>query len=306
MELRKVNQVGKDTLTVSLPKPWVKRNEIKKGDQLKLETHNNKLVIKTAESRQEIEAIDTENLNTFLLNKLILNAYMKNVSKIMININADKIYNSELETEVSLANYVSSIISTYMGMEIISHNNKTIIIQNLFEGGEVSNLSLIQKRTISLFTEFLERVINSLDSPGDLHNFQIEKEALNIRKFIYHNMRLIVDSEESTFSKIKFYALYDHLDNSLHSTEKLITLLIQKKPSQKVVALIGEIFVLFIKFLHIKKNIETPSLNRLIAERHNLLKKISDSNLNVGESKIIREIRIFLNLHHDFILANLR
>ena len=193
-----------------------------------------------------------------------------------------------------------------MSLEIISYNSEKIIIQNLFEGGEISNIEIIQKRTISLFSEFIEKIINSLNSSKELSRFKPEKEILNIRKFIYHSMRLIVDSEESTFSKIKFYSLYDHLDNSLYSIEKLVKILGQKKYDPKTINLIEEILMLFIKFLHLKKNLEIDSLNQLIIERHKLIKKISASKLKIEDSKLIREIKIFLNLHNDFILANLK
>ncbi len=307
MELRKINLVGKDTLTISLPKPWVKLNDIHKGDQLKIEANNQKLIIKPLEFKQTTKKINANNLNTFLLNKLILNAYMKNISKIIINIEEDKIYNNDIEKSVQISDYIISIISTYMGMEIVSHNNKEIIIQNLFEGDEISNLSVIQKRTISLFSEFLERIISALDSPIELAHLKIDKDIINIRKFIYHNMRLIVESEESTFSKIKSYVLYDHIDNSLYSTEKLIQLLKQTKTlSKKSKNLIKEIFVLFIKLLNMNSDIKIADSNQLIFERQNLLKKIAKIKLNLEETQILRELRIFLNLHHDFFLANLK
>lgn len=307
MELRKVNQVGRDTLTVSLPKLWVNENNINKGDQLKIDKHNGKLIIKTSNFKQKVENIDTENVNVFLLNKLILNAYMKNVDKIIIISKTDRIYNNQSSTEVSIFDCITNIISAYIGMEIVSHSKEKIIIQNLFEEGEISSLSIVQDRTTSLYSDFLERIIDTLESSKNFNNFQTEREILNIRKFIYHNMRLIVDSEKSTFSKIKLYVLYDHLDNSLYSIEKLIKLFAQtKRITNKVIELIKEIFLIFIKFLHMKKGIELASFNKIIIDRENLYKKISESKLNLEESKITREIEIFLNLHNDFVLMGLK
>lgn len=232
---------------------------------------------------------------------------MKNISKIIINIENEKIHDNDLEKTISVSDYVISIISTYMGMEIVSHNNKEIVIQNLFEGDEVSNLSMIKKRTASLFTEFLERIISALDSPEGFSNLKIENDVINVRKFIYHNMRLIVESENSTFSKIKFYVLYDHIDNSLYSSEKLIQLLKKSKTiSNKCSNLIKEIFVLFIKFLNMDKEFDADYSNKFILERQKLLKNVTNAKLNSNETKILRELRIFLNLHNDFVLANLR
>lgn len=307
MELRKVNNVGRDTLTVSIPKSWTIKNNINKGDQLNMEKHADRLIIKTINFKQKEGIIDTRNTNTFLLNKLILNAYMKNFNKIIINIEKEKIYNNETDTDVSIFNYLASITSAYIGMEIISHRKDKIIIQNLFEEGEVSNLPIIQKRVVSLYSELIEKTIEKMDSSKNFQNPQISRETINIRKFIYYNMRLVVNSEKSIFSKIKLYVLYDHLDNSLYNIEKLIKFLGKKKKiNKKITGLIKEIFSIFISFLHMDENLDTFSINNLITNRENLLKSISKEKLNIEENKIIREIEIFLNLHHDFILANLK
>ncbi len=307
MELRKVNNVGRDTLTVSLPISWAKKNNINKGDQLNLEGYEDRLIIRTTNPGKKEGAIEIKDINTFLLNKLILNAYMKNFNKIILNVEDEKIYNNETGTMVSTFSYIANITPTYMGMEIISHGKDKIILQNLFEEGEESNLPMIQKRVISLYSELLERIMDKIDSSNNFQNFKIDKEVINIRKFIYYNMRLIISSEKPIFSKIKLYVLHDHLDNSLYSAEKLTKLLVKKgKVNSKTTKLIKEIFNIFISFLNMRENLDTASLNQFIVNREDFLKVLSKEKLSLEENKIIREIEIFLNLHHDFILASLK
>ncbi|MCW8966495.1 MAG: AbrB/MazE/SpoVT family DNA-binding domain-containing protein [Candidatus Pacearchaeota archaeon] len=307
MELRKLNHVGKNTLTISLPKSWTIKNNLDKGDQLDIEEQENRLIIKTINHEKKEGVIESKNINTFLLNKLILNAYMKNYNKIIINIENEKIYNNYTNAEVSIFNYISNIITSYLGMEIISHGDDKIILQNLFEEGGISNMPIIQKRVVSLYSEFLERLCGRLSSSKNFSNYNINKDVSNIRKFIYYNMRLIVNSEKSRFSKIKLYVLYDHLDNSLYGVEKLIKLLARKQRiNKKISKLIKEIFNIFISFLNMEEDMEIFVLNKFIKNREDLLKRIFKEKLSLEENKIIREIEIFLNLHHDFILARLQ
>lgn len=55
-----------------------------------------------------------------------------------------------------------------------------------------------------------------------------------------------------------------------------------------------------------RENLDTASLNQFIVDREDFLKVLSKEKLSIEENKIIREIEIFLNLHHDFILASLK
>ena len=42
---RKVNRVGQNTLTVSLPSKWVKENDVKQGDELEIIEEHNKILL---------------------------------------------------------------------------------------------------------------------------------------------------------------------------------------------------------------------------------------------------------------------
>src|SRR3989338_11215308 len=42
---RKINKVGQDTLTVSLPKDWAERNHLKKGDEVEVNARDDILTI---------------------------------------------------------------------------------------------------------------------------------------------------------------------------------------------------------------------------------------------------------------------
>ena len=52
--------------------------------------------------------------------------------------------------------------------------------------------------------------------------------------------------------------------------------------------------------------IENPALltiDHLVSERYVLLKKLSEFKLSTTEEKLLREVRIFLNIHNDFVTA---
>jgi phosphate uptake regulator len=63
---RKVNLVGQNTLTISLPSKWVDKNHINKGDELEIEEEGNNLIVgssrKAIPKKIDVNLTDTNNM----------------------------------------------------------------------------------------------------------------------------------------------------------------------------------------------------------------------------------------------------
>ena len=73
---RKVNRVGQNTLTVSLPVKWVKDNNIKQGEEIELIEEGKKLII-GGEYKPKSEVIEIDVTNQGIMNHRILAAIYK-------------------------------------------------------------------------------------------------------------------------------------------------------------------------------------------------------------------------------------
>ncbi len=305
MKARKVNKVGRDTLTISLPREWVGQNHIQKGMELAIEEINDKLVINSGNISKKEITIEVNNISTFLLSKWINDAYIQNIDKLTINLTKQKIFNHEINKEVSVADYVTSLISTYIGLEIVSQNEKKILIQNLIKESDTKNFTVIQKRTHSLFIELVNQICEDINKHPVKFDLSIKNQVLNVRKFIYYSTRLIVSSDIDAVSKIKWYVLYDHLDNSLYNIERLVGYVKEMNAlSSAAKSAINEIFTIFIDYLKVE-DINNETMNKLVLERYKLLNKLSNLKTSPADEIILRELRIFTNIHHDFILAHI-
>lgn len=303
MKTRKVNKVGRDTLTLSLPREWVFQNNIQKGMELEVEEVNDKLVINSGNIRKKEITIEVNNISTFLLGKWINDSYIQNVDKLTINLSKKYIFNHEINKEVPVADYVTNLIRAYIGFEIISQNEKKILIQNLIKENDTKNFTIIQKRTHLLFVELVNQICENINKKPVKFESGIKTQILNVRKFIYYCTRLIINSNIDVVSKIKWYVLYDHLDNSLYNIEKIINYSKEiSEISRSVKSAINDIFFLFAGYLKLE-DVDNESINKLVMERYKLLSKISHIKTNSSEEIILRELRIFTNIHHDFILA---
>ena len=156
---RRVVLHGPSTLTISLPSKWIKRFNIKKGDELEIKEYGDMLRINTekgpAEKKISLDMTDLDELTLwFILPVLHKSGY----DEVEVCFNNPKI--------VKLAQ--DRINSMLLGYEIIEQTNKKCIIRNISThlGSEFDNIL----RRIFLVTLSLAK--NSLEAikSGDLNN----------------------------------------------------------------------------------------------------------------------------------------
>lgn len=86
---RKINLVGKGTLTVSLPSSWVKINNLKKGDDIEITENYNDLIISNKKKGEKKEiVVDARNIKEeYFSRRLFLIPYIRGYHKIKILFN---------------------------------------------------------------------------------------------------------------------------------------------------------------------------------------------------------------------------
>lgn len=305
MKGRKINKVGRDTLTISLPKSWAEKNKIQRGMELGVQEIDDRLIIFSEYKKPREILINVGDYNTFLFSKLLNDIYMQDVDKITIRLDKLIIFDQEQNKSINFVDFISNLLSCYIGFEIVSQTEKAIVLQNLIKENEIKNISQIQVRTHSLYIDLVKQICDDLNKTSSNYDFSIKSYAQNIRKFIYYCLRIILCSNLETIIKIKWYGLYDSLDNTLYNIERITEMLRQLKNLRKEFKMVYiKIFELFIKYLEIKEEINLSIIDNLILERFSLLKKISKINLSPNEEKLLREARVFLNIHNDFITAH--
>ncbi len=117
---RKVVQHGRNTLTISLPTDWVKKNKIKIGDELEVTDKVTKLeVAKEKEEEKREIVVDIKEINPHIFKRILGNLYRKGYDSITLRFPDDNIKKKALD-------HVSSFLEMCIGMEIVSHEGKNI------------------------------------------------------------------------------------------------------------------------------------------------------------------------------------
>ena len=285
---RKVVLHGPSTLTISLPASWVRKFDIKKGDELNLEEFGNELRINSEKEfdleKKQIHVGDLKRLGR----NYITSSYIQGYDEISLSYNN----NEYIKTIRDL------ISKELIGFEIIKQGHNDCLIKNLADQkkDEFDNaLRRILLLLLDLSNESLEAIQKN---DGDrLKNVGLMDH--NINKFSNYCLRLLIKKGHANFRKT---AIYYHLIKSLEETadrykdlcnfylnkpEKIDTIFITI--FRNINDLLNEFYELFYKYDEEK----IENLFMKVKSAHN---KISNSGgrIDVYLSSICKDIRDLL------------
>ena len=136
MEYRKLMAFGKSSYIVSVPKTWVKKSSLKKGDVLAVEQKPNELVFtvhKDSETKPE--------------KPVLIDAKGKTVEELKCAITSSYIVNYSLFKIVNVKDIeaVKDIFRSLSGIEIIEERSQQIVAKDLLDTAELSLEKIIRR-----------------------------------------------------------------------------------------------------------------------------------------------------------------
>ncbi|MBT6774192.1 phosphate uptake regulator PhoU [Candidatus Woesearchaeota archaeon] len=142
MEYRKLISFGKSSYVVSIPKPWVIQNKLKKGDHIYIEESGSNLILSKKESSEKKEnkrkIIDIDKKSPHWIWREVCSGYILNNHEIVLQ-------GSEIKNKVKeLQNVVQNLIA----LEIMEQTSDTIVAKDFLDMDNVSLLELIQKMDV--------------------------------------------------------------------------------------------------------------------------------------------------------------
>ncbi len=234
---RKVIQQNKTTLVVSLPKKWVEKYKIKKGDRLEVKNEGKSIIFLLKKDGPEKIVIDLGDLkeNRKRTIKIVINElYRKGFEEILVK-------GSE-ETILELVEFLYE--KPYLGLEVFSESETQVLLINLVSEMEVFNFdSLLSKITIMVYQSLgqlseknhkLEKQLDQIEKYCNLARKNRYLEGLSVRhdniirslSFIVHAMMKInkydfYPKEEEMLQIQEFFLLCEKLYYKKTSFEKV-------------------------------------------------------------------------------------
>lgn len=297
-ENRKVNLVGQNTLTISLPSKFVKENKIEKGCQLSCEYEGKEIKFSLNEFKKQEKSIsiNIDNYDFLSLSKYITMLYISNYNRIILNYTNSKIDYYKSDSEKNIKNVINQIINRLIGAEVISQTSTKTEIE-CFLHNDPTELQKVEKRVYFLFKESANELIHYMKN--DFIEFQKEVYVHhdNIVKFIYYLLRMIDSSNISEYEKKQAYSFFMTIDLLVDKFRHIADEIVKHKYSEKLEKILKEIFDLF--FETYSYTFKTKITKEIILKRYTLINKIEKENFTKEELKVLSHADLFLNIINE-------
>lgn len=287
MELRKVVRFGKSSFVVSLPKAWVERNKLKKGEMLAVNEKPDEIVFSlrnannkssdfrkiTINGKKGIDELKTE----------ITSAYINNYNMIRIE-------NLEEKTLPK----VKEIIHGLVGIEIIEETATVIVAKDLLDISEVSIDTIIRRMDLLTRTMIDDSLQIEEDRYESIYGRDNEVNRLSLLGFrvaraVINNPALLKMFNTTNWDIVLSRQIIIQLERFADQTKRIARLLRrirdknEKKTFQKHYALLKEKYLQVMKTYYSKNKEEAYKLEsttkNLLRTSDKLCEKYKDTEI---------------------------
>jgi len=290
---RKLIQHGLSSLTVSLPRDWVKENNLKKGEEIELEESNNKLIVSTQKhyEHKKIE-IDVSNAQP-MIRKIIGATFKSGYDEIKIRFNTFE----ELKAVQDL------IREQFLGFEIINQTKDNIIIKNVTQTS-FEEFNNVLRRFFFVLNNMASEVYNAVakDDFKWLKNITLMKTESD--KYADYCRRGINMEFETEFKKLApLYTIVEQLEKVVDRYKDLCDYISTNKikVNDKIKSFLREILGFQEFYYHLFYKFELNKIIDLGRNKEILQKKLDQmiTQCSKKEIKIVSLLNRILNLIFD-------
>ncbi len=170
---RKLIQHGNSSLTVVLPRKWIKKNNLNKGSEVDIELSENNLIIGTEERYPSRElSINVQGMK-YIIKRLVTACYKAGYDNVHINFNS--------HSELSMVK--DAIQKSVPGFEILSQTKESLNLKNIGKN-DFSEFDVVLRRLFLIVNQIAEEVV----------------EAVEKKDFEWIQMLILLKSEVGKFS----------------------------------------------------------------------------------------------------------
>ncbi len=215
---RKIIKLGTATLVASIPSKWIKKFNLKSGDEVEVVERGNELVISTEKhSDSQHKDIDITNLDTKLVARYIISAYILGYDEIKLRFENHEVLDIKTKNKVMTISLIQSIVNTQLiGMEIIEQKTSYCMLKDI-TGISENEFDRIIRRVFLLIMSMSEELLNNVKDNKKNKIKEIVYTKENINRFINFCLRILNKKGHTNFQKTPVY--YHIIMQLRHITE---------------------------------------------------------------------------------------
>ncbi|MBN2422295.1 phosphate uptake regulator PhoU [Candidatus Woesearchaeota archaeon] len=283
--IRKIVALGHNAHVVTLPAKWMKKNNLKKGDELEIVENKNNLLI-FSQKKEVIKSIEfsIDSTNLFM-ERLIFVRYTRGYDIIKIRYN-----------DSGILTKIEKILEELIGFEIIEQGENYCIIKNVAKEIEVEFENILRR----LFLIILEQSEKSLEylkaSQIDKLNNLVNLERIS-NKYVYFCERIINKQQfNSNLPNTEVYTITWTLEQISDIFTNICNYFIQAKESlisEDIINLYESVNHLLTNYYELFYNKEPKKLSVF----RNQANSIEKNNKNI-QPKQKADMFVFYNLNN--------
>lgn len=217
---RKINRVGQNTLTVSLPSKWAKQRGVKQGDEVEVDDAGSSLIIHTGPKKKEKREItfNLDDKHKYML-RLLCGPYLKGYTKIKIYYTDPKEYQQ-----------IKKGLRYLVGFEVVEQGKNSVTLEEISSGTE-DKFSHIITRLFYVLKSFLEEIHNYLRQPyeniHDLYDIELSCNRLSLycRRLLNQNA-----VPGKVYENIGLYHVVCLIEQSADELRDIVDYFVEVKP----------------------------------------------------------------------------
>lgn len=255
MEYRKIQLTGESTYIVSLPKTWVTKNKLEKGDVVYVIEQGDEIVLKLKEEKERHVEIKIKTTDLEFLGRLLITKYIQGYDTI--------VFTAKDHLDHKIRENLIQVSSFLIGLEPFGESKDSITFHMLMKGSKNVMESVERMHELSLLS--LRELIDYIDSgvrSENILNGIIQRDN-EIDKFYFLILRQL--SSMGGFDSIVYGQVAKSIERISDHIETISSLLKEgKKMKPEDFRIFRQVIDLYEDVLHTLKNRDLTSAEEIL------------------------------------------
>ncbi|MBN2251302.1 MAG: phosphate uptake regulator PhoU [Candidatus Altiarchaeota archaeon] len=280
MEYRKIQVTGESTYIVSIPKNWVKKNGLEKGDIVYLMERGDELMLKLKEEKEKETEVKIKTSDVEFLARLLITKYIQGYDSV--------VFSSKDYMDPKIRSHLIKVSAYLIGMEPFGETKDSITFRMFMKDARNLMESVERMHDISMLS--LRELLEELESDTfneNILNGIIQRDE-EIDKFYFLILRQL--SSMSGFEAMIWAQIAKNMERLSDHIENIAVLMKEKKKIKKEdVELFRQLVDLYGDVMLTLKNVDLSMAEEVLinVEKFREAKKKVMDNLDAAGRKNI-------------------
>lgn len=296
MIIRRLVKAGQASHTISLPKEWLDKHKLKKGDLVYLHEKTDKELIITPESKPEEQApakeitimVDNKEMST--IGREITSAYINNYNTIVLT--GDSMTDKTKD--------IRKMLHDFVALEVADQTAKSIIAKDLLNLKEIS-VDKTLRRMDMLVRSMIQDSVATIDSPElaqsvVVRDYEVNRAyflLLRLLKSAFTNKQVAELFELSPEKVLSYYYLTINLENFADCAKQLVEYLAKEKKKDKMKTVFGRVEKSYLDVMKAYFTKDRKLADQVALDREALIKEAGE--LPAGTAELFRTMITLTN-----------